>query len=67
MGIRRRLADIVEVVIRARIIHPYCVGDAFEEFHLKRFFSYFQIDRVCDIGANSGQYVELLRNRVGFF
>ena len=66
MVARRKLADLAEMVIGARILRSENVGFAFEEFHLKRFFSYFQIDCVFDVGANVGQYAELLRKRVGF-
>jgi FkbM family methyltransferase len=66
MATRRKLADIAEMAIGARILRSENVGFAFEEFHLKRFFSYFQIDCVFDVGANVGQYAELLRKRVGF-
>jgi FkbM family methyltransferase len=66
MRIKRNLADIIERAIGARILRPEKVGLAFEEFHLKRFFSHFQFDCVFDVGANAGQYAELLRRRVGF-
>jgi FkbM family methyltransferase len=66
MAIRRKLADLAEIAIGARILRSENMGFAFEEFHLKRFFSYFQIDCVFDVGANVGQYAELLRKRLGF-
>jgi FkbM family methyltransferase len=66
MRTRRKLADIAEAAIGARILRPENGGFALEEFFLKRFFTYFQIDCVFDVGANTGQYAELLRSRVGF-
>jgi FkbM family methyltransferase len=66
MGIKRNLADMAEVAAGVRILRPEKVGVALEEFHLKRFFSYFRVDCVFDVGANAGQYAELLRDRVGF-
>jgi FkbM family methyltransferase len=66
MGIKRNLVEIAESAIGAKIFRPENVGVAFEEVHLKRFFSYFQIDCVFDVGANAGQYAELLRHRAEF-
>jgi FkbM family methyltransferase len=40
--------------------------ESFEEEHLKRFFSHFNVDCVFDVGANRGQYRSLVRDRIGF-
>lgn len=65
MGIRRRLADLVETAIGAKLFRTENIGAALEEVCLKRFLSYFQVDCVFDVGANDGQYAALLR-RIGF-
>ncbi|MDK9696795.1 MAG: FkbM family methyltransferase, partial [Siculibacillus sp.] len=49
-----------------RIIEPGFVGLVFEEEHLRRFFERFRVDCVFDVGANAGQYVDMLRSRVGY-
>ena len=33
---------------------------------LKKFFDYFKVDLVFDVGANVGQYATMLRTKVGF-
>ncbi|WP_150740045.1 FkbM family methyltransferase [Pandoraea anapnoica] len=37
-----------------------------EQTHLKKVFDRFDVDCVFDIGANQGQYAEMLRRRVGY-
>jgi FkbM family methyltransferase len=66
MGMKRSLADAAEHVLGARIVNPVRIASLFEEQHLKRFFAHFGIDCVFDVGANVGQYVTMLRDRVGF-
>jgi FkbM family methyltransferase len=34
--------------------------------HLKKFFSHFEVDCVFDVGANYGQYAQMLRKKVGY-
>ena len=66
MGLKRGLADFAESLTGTRIITPDNAGLVFGEEHLKRFFSHFGIDCVFDVGANEGQYAEMLRGRVGY-
>ena len=47
-------------------MRPDQVGLVFEEVHLKRFFKHFAVDCVFDVGANKGQYRDMLRTRVGY-
>ncbi len=39
---------------------------SFEASHLARLFARFDVDCVFDVGANSGQYADRLRSKVGF-
>jgi FkbM family methyltransferase len=66
MSIKRQLAGIVERVIGARIVRAWDIALLFEEEHLSRFFTHFDVDCVFDVGANSGQYATMLRQRVGY-
>jgi FkbM family methyltransferase len=66
MRVRRCIRKLIERVSGRLIIPP---GDVYllpELRHLTRFFEYFSVDCVFDVGANIGQYRELLRNEVGF-
>jgi FkbM family methyltransferase len=38
----------------------------FERDHLARFFEHFRVDCVLDVGANAGQYADVIRREVGF-
>ena len=42
------------------------IGPLFEKVHLRRFLRHFKVDCVFDVGANSGQYAEMLRRSVGY-
>ncbi|MBX9773405.1 MAG: FkbM family methyltransferase [Xanthobacteraceae bacterium] len=42
------------------------IGPLFEKVHLRRFLRHFNIDCVFDVGANGGQYAEMLRRSVGY-
>lgn len=66
MGLKRSIADVAEALTGTRISEPENAGLVFGEEHLKRFFSHFKVDCVFDVGANEGQYAEMLRRRVGF-
>lgn len=60
--IERLLVRIFDVqVISAREL-PL----AFERDHLRRLFSKFEINAVFDVGANGGQYAQMLREKVGY-
>lgn len=49
---------------RVRIVRPDMLYALPEQEHLKRFFSHFEVDCVFDVGANSGQYAQMLRTKV---
>ena len=66
MNAKRHLITFLEKTLRVKIARPEKVALLFEELHLKRFFEHFQVDCVFDVGANAGQYADMLRDRVGF-
>ncbi len=66
LGIKRTVADLIERAIKARIVRPHEVATLFEEGHLRRFLSHFEIDCVFDVGANDGAYATMLRNRAAY-
>ena len=66
MGLTRTLADLLERVIKARIVRPSKIGPLFEEEHLNRFLKHFKVDCVFDVGANAGQYATMLRTRAAY-
>jgi FkbM family methyltransferase len=37
-----------------------------EQEHLQRFFRHFQVDCIFDVGANAGQYADMVRTSCGF-
>lgn len=63
---KRRIANAIEQVSGALVIPPHEVHLGPERMHLRRFFKHFGVDCVFDIGANAGQYAEMLREAVGF-
>ncbi len=63
---RRRIATALERLSGNIIVPLYEVHLAPERVHLRRFFDYFEIDCIFDVGANRGQYAQMLRNAVGF-
>jgi FkbM family methyltransferase len=63
MGLARRL---VERALDVLVIPVGEVPLALEWEHLQRFFRHFAVDCVFDVGANTGQYARMLRQRVGY-
>ncbi|MEM9100430.1 MAG: FkbM family methyltransferase [Pseudomonadota bacterium] len=64
---KRRVGNIARQALRL-LAHRY-PGDlntVHEQVHLRRLFDRFDVDFVFDIGANSGQYAQMLRNQVGY-
>jgi FkbM family methyltransferase len=66
MGLKRRIADFVERRLDVRIVSRAQLPILFEQEHLSRFFRHFQIDCIFDVGANAGQYADMVRDRCGF-
>jgi FkbM family methyltransferase len=67
-SLKRRIADFIESTTGVLVISPntFKLYQAPERVHLSRFFPYFGVDCVFDVGANEGQYATFLREAVGF-
>lgn len=51
---------------RTKIVDVTKLHTVQEIYHLRQLFQYLEIDIVYDIGANQGQYAEMLRKHVGY-
>jgi FkbM family methyltransferase len=60
------IKDIVEKMLGVRIVRPQGVVVLLEQVHLHRFLKEFAVDCVFDVGANEGQYAEMLRTHAGY-
>lgn len=65
-SLKRRAANLIETLSGNVVVPPYELHQAHEREHLRRFFHHFQVDCVFDVGANTGQYADMLRRKVGF-
>jgi len=63
---RRAVRRVLERALDVQIIPAGTVALVFEWEHLRRFFAHFAVDCVFDVGANTGQYASMLRERVGY-
>jgi FkbM family methyltransferase len=66
MGAFRLAIELAERAFGVRIVRPWAIALLFEQEHLRRFFEYFEVDCVFDVGANAGQYADMLRRHVGY-
>jgi FkbM family methyltransferase len=66
MTLKRRIADFAERQFDLRIVKRWNVPLLFEQEHLSRFFKHFEIDCVFDVGANAGQYADMIRDKCGY-
>jgi FkbM family methyltransferase len=66
MSYKSWAAGVVGSMFNVRIFRPDAVGLAFEEVHLRKLFERFRIDCVFDVGANRGQYGQMIRARAGY-
>jgi FkbM family methyltransferase len=67
-SLKRHMANFIERTTGVLIISPaaFKLYQAPERIHLSRFFPYFGVDCVFDVGANEGQYATFLREAVNF-
>jgi FkbM family methyltransferase len=66
MTIKRAIANFIERQFDVRIVPRTQLSLLAEQEHLSRFFERFQIDCVFDVGANAGQYADMIRRKCGF-
>jgi FkbM family methyltransferase len=66
MSLKRFIKKLVERLSGTLIISPSELYLLPERTHLTRFFEHFSVDCVFDVGANIGQYRDLLRDEVEF-
>lgn len=66
MRVRHFFRRVVEKALNVQVVPVGHVALAFEWEHLRHFFQHFAVDCVFDVGANIGQYAQMLRSRVGY-
>lgn len=65
-SIKRQIANVIERLSGNLVIAPAEVQALPERRHLARLFAYLGVDCVFDVGANGGQYAQMLRQGVRF-
>lgn len=65
-GVQNRVWNRLRRIARLRLVNLDSLYSVWEPEHLKRLLSELQVDCVFDVGANYGQYAEMLRRRAGF-
>jgi FkbM family methyltransferase len=62
----RRAYETLKRLRNLRMYDESKLYAVWEQRHLRRLLAYLDVDCVFDVGANYGQYAEMLRQRVGF-
>jgi FkbM family methyltransferase len=65
-SLKRRAANLIEKVSGNLVVPPHELHQVYEQEQLRRFFLHFEVDCVFDVGANAGQYADMLRQKIGF-
>jgi FkbM family methyltransferase len=66
MSVKRTARLMFEKAFDVHVVYRGQVAPVFEQDHLRRFFKHFNVDCVFDVGANAGQYANMLRTAVGY-
>lgn len=66
MSIKTEIAQYLASLLDLRIARKGRVGPLLEDDFLERFFQYFDIDCVFDVGANMGQYAKKIRRKLNY-
>src|SRR3984893_910032 len=66
MGVKRTARLMFEKAFDVHVVYRGQVAPVFEKDHLHEFFKHFKVDCVFDVGANAGQYANMLRSELGY-
>jgi len=66
MSIKAEIAQYLASLLDLRVARKGRVGPLLEDDFLERFFQYFEIDCVFDVGANRGQYARKIRRKLNY-
>jgi FkbM family methyltransferase len=66
MGVKHTARVMFEKAFGVHLVYRGTVAPVFEKDHLYEFFAHFKVDCVFDVGANAGQYANMLRSDVGY-
>lgn len=58
---KRKIANALERLTGTKIVSPANLGELIGAEHIRRLLTDFKIDCVFDVGANAGQFVQILR------
>lgn len=66
MSIKADIAQYLASLLNLRVAKKGSAGVLLEDDFLERFFHYFEIDCVFDVGANMGQYATKIRRKLNY-